>query len=556
MTDRDHGIRSRSDADQIEAERRRLNDAVRDGARGRIHYDQDPSAFLPALAELADPLNAQLPPRPTADDPATLEQATAGLPIRPLPDNAKAALDADLVATARALRAGQLRSEDLVEAALARVAERNPALAAFVAVRAEAALAPARRLDQEAARGEWRGPLHGMVLAHKDCLSRPGEPMRVGSKVDGPRSGPLPAEILNRLDAAGAIDLGSLNLNEMVAGPTGQNPWFDDCRNAHDPARISGGSSSGSATAVAARLVHGSFGSDTGGSIRLPASMNGLIGLKPTYGRISRAGSFPRAWSLDCLGPLTRTAADAALLLQATAGADPRDPTALAVAVPDYAGALATAAAGSRIALLQTDVAYHADIAQALDRFSQIVSGSFTLREPLTVPLLSACYAMADTISKVEAATLHGEWMRTQPDHYSQAVYSRTEPGLHILAVRYLETLAARASLLRDVVATAFADADILALPTVPIPVPTRVEADMEAHGRVFSVVPALTSLTRPFSYLGLPVLTLPIGRDGNGLPIGVQLVGRPFAEARLLSVAHQLLPTLASPFNDFAHQP
>jgi aspartyl-tRNA(Asn)/glutamyl-tRNA(Gln) amidotransferase subunit A len=154
---------------------------------------------------------------------------------------------------------------------------------------------------------------------------------------------------------------------------------------------------------------------------------------------------------------------------------------------------------------------------------------------------MSACYAMSDIMSKVEAATLHGQWMRENPQLYSQAVYSRTEPGLHIPAVRYLETLTARSRLLDAFLDGPMAHADVLLCPTIPVPVPTRIEADMEAKGRVFGVVPMLTCLTRPFNYLGVPVLTMPMGKDSAGMPMGVQLVGRPLGEARLLSLAHAL---------------
>ena len=450
-------------------------------------------------------------------------------------------LEASIHEVGRALREGDASAVSLCEAALARASAIQPALNAFVALHADAALAQARELDRESAAGRWRGPLHGVPLAHKDCFERAGRRTTVGSRAMDTGVGRRDASVLERLRAAGAIDLGPLNLNEAVAGPTGQNPYLGDCCNAWDPARVSGGSSSGSGTAVAAGAVHGSLGSDTGGSIRLPASMNGLFGLKPTYGRVSRAGCVPRAFSLDCVGPLARSAADCAVILHAVAGQDPRDASSAGAPVPDYVAGLSRAGVGSRLAVLATGVPLDAPIDRLFERFVELARARYGLVPERAFDALDACYAMADAISKVEAATLHGPWMRERAHDYSQAVYSRTEPGLHLPAARYVEALGARATVLQEMLAGPLRDADVLLCPTVPIPVPTRVEADMEAPGRVFGVVPRLTVLTRPFNYLGLPVLTMPMGLDDAGIPAGVQLIGRPFGEARLLAVAHAL---------------
>ncbi len=446
-----------------------------------------------------------------------------------------------IAALAAALRRGETTSRALTAAAIARAEATQPRHNAFVEIFADRALAQAGALDREAAAGRWRGPLHGIPLAHKDCFERPDAVMTVGSAVIEPQPGAALAGALARLTEAGAVDLGRLHLSEMVAGPTGQNPHLGDCRNAWDEARISGGSSSGSAVAVANGSVPGALGSDTGGSIRLPASMNGLFGLKPTYGRVTRAGCFPRAFSLDCVGPMTRTAEDAALMLQALAGPDPRDPTALDLAVPDYAARLADGGAGSRLAVLDEAGECDADVAAAFDTLRRAAAEAFGDVRTRHMPQLPLCYVLGDAVSKTETATLHGAWMAERPERYSQAVFSRTEPGLHLPATRYLEALALRGRVLETVLEESFAGVDVLMLPTTPLMVPTREEADMEAGDRVFGVVSALTRLTRPFSYLGLPVLSIPVGRDRHGMPIGAQLIGRPFAEARLLAVGARL---------------
>ena len=439
------------------------------------------------------------------------------------------------------LRAGAVTSAQLTVAALQVAEQSQPRCNAFLRLRRDAAIEAAHALDREAAAGRWRGLLHGIPLAHKDCFERAREPMTVGSAVRQIPEGRRTATVLQRLAQAGAVDLGALNLSEMVAGPTGQNPHFGDCLNARDPQRISGGSSSGSATAVAAKLIPAALGSDTGGSIRLPASVQGLFGLKPTYGRVSRQGCFPRAFSLDCVGPLARSARDCAIVLQAIAGQDSGDSTSLPADTPDYVGLLERQAAGSSIAVLDTGVTLAPAVQSAFDRFLEAAGDRYGKPPVVSYPGWSQCYSLSDICSKVEAAAFHGPWMRTEPGSYSRAVYSRTEPGLHIPAVRYLEALSIRAAILRDFIDGPFATADVLVLPTIPVEVPRRDEADMEAKGRVFDVVARLTTLTRPFSYLGLPVLSMPIGLDAAGMPVGAQLVGRPLAEGRLLAMADAL---------------
>jgi aspartyl-tRNA(Asn)/glutamyl-tRNA(Gln) amidotransferase subunit A len=518
MTPRMHGMVSRTDAGQVGVEVLRLNDAVREGVRGRIVPGSHPQDY-PGLAMR------------TRD--AVPGERTEALSSAPAADT--------LAQAAMLLRAGRITAEALTRQALARATEVQATLNPFIAIWGDRALEQARERDREFAQGRSRGPLHGIPLAHKDCFTRVGLPMTVGSKVFPDTPGDADAAVLGRLDAAGAVDLGPLNLSEMVSGPTGQNPHWGDCCNARDPQRVSGGSSSGSAVAVAAGVVYGSLGSDTGGSIRLPASMNGVYGLKPTYGLVSRRGCFPRAWTLDCIGPLARSALDCALILQAIAGHDEGDPSSLRADVPDYAAMVAGGAPGTRVAVLEGMDPYDDAIAAALEAYMARAATVYGATGRARFADLPACYAMGDVIAKVEGATMHAQWMSATPQRYSQAVYSRTEPGLHIPAVRYAEALLARAKLLEAWLEGPMAQADVLVCPTVPVQVPTRAEADMEGKGRVFGVVAAITRLTRAFNYLGLPVLSVPIGLDDNGMPIGAQLIGRPLSEGRLLAVAQAL---------------
>jgi len=525
-----HGVPSRTEPAILASELMRLNSAVRASVGDDLSPFCQPGDHQSALLQERDTSNAALPRHAQA---AEAYKSASAQPLDRL----------TLAEAARRMESGELTSEQLTAQALARATDSQPEINAFIEIWADRAMAQARAADAERARGKGRGPLHGIPLAHKDCFEIEGHAATIGSRARPAVQAKRDARAIHLLKEAGSVTIGALNLNEMVAGPTGQNPIFGDCCNALNPSRIAGGSSSGSAAAVAAGAVFASLGSDTGGSIRLPASVHGLFGLKPTYGRISRSGCFPRAFSLDCVGPLSRTAEDCAIVLQAVAGHDPEDPSSLNAAVPGYRALLDVAAENSRIAVLGLPEAEACDseISAVFNAFVARVEHLFGTVREVGFPQLSACYAMGDIISKVEAATLHSQWMRANSQAYSQAVYSRTEPGLHVPAVRYLEATMIRARVLREFLAGPMSGADIILCPTIPIPVPLRADADMEKKGSVFNVVAAITRLTRPFSYMGIPVLTMPIGMDRNGMPIGAQLIGRPLAEARLLSFAHQM---------------
>jgi aspartyl-tRNA(Asn)/glutamyl-tRNA(Gln) amidotransferase subunit A len=248
--------------------------------------------------------------------------------------------------------------------------------------------------------------------------------------------------------------------------------------------------------------------------------------------------------SLDCIGPLARTVDDCQLVFDAIAGPDIRDPSSLLQPSPDRYSSVSPESSQHRLAVLEAWGALAPDVEQAFSDFlnrAALVQGRL---QRVSGVELDTLYAMGDIISKVEAATLHGRWMQATPDRYSKAVYSRTEPGFHLSGVRYLEAIGLRARLMAEFVEQAFASADVVLFPAIPVPIPLRRDADMESGSSVFTVVPQLTRLTRPFSYLGLPVLVIPVGRDRNGMPVSAQLIGRPFAEARLFDVARRLLST------------
>ncbi|MGE0719543.1 MAG: amidase [Alphaproteobacteria bacterium] len=446
-----------------------------------------------------------------------------------------------LVALAQAIAAGDVSASEATEAALRRIAAWQPVTNAFIAIEADAARERARALDAAFARGGPVGPLHGVPLAHKDMFARAGRAMTGGTAILPGYRQDATATVLERLDAAGAVTLGTLNMSEFAAGPTGHNVHFGHSRNPWDPAHVTGGSSAGSGAAVAARMASGALGSDTGGSIRLPAAFNGLVGVKPTYGRISRAGAMPRAWSLDTVGPLTRTAADAALMTDVVAGWDPRDPTTSRLPSTAMAG-LDRPIDGVRLGLPPAEwlADATAEVAAAVTNALAVFADLGLAGSPVAPPPLEPLFAMGDAISKSEAAAVHGRWMRTRPQDYSVHVYSRTEAGFHIPATRYIEAMALRGRILRTFVAQVFTDCDVLVAPILTFPVPTIAETDEERTAAIPAMVARITRCTRPFNYLGLPAVALPIGFDAGGLPMAVQLVGRPFAEPLLLRLVHR----------------
>ncbi len=442
-----------------------------------------------------------------------------------------------LAEQAAALRDGRVSSVELTTAALERAASWQPRINAFIRIEAESALAQARASDARRAAGRASGPLDGIPLAHKDMFDRAGALATGGSRILADRRATETSTVAARLEAAGAVWLGGLNMAEFAANPVGLNPHYGAVRNPWNPDYVSGGSSSGSGAAVGARIVAGSLGSDTGGSIRLPASICGVVGLKPSYCRVSRAGVLPLAFSLDTVGPLAATAEDCALLLQAIAGPDPRDSTTQDIPVPDPA-ALAESPRGATLAVLALDGI--APELRARHEAALAVLGALGLRlVERRMDWFESLYALGDTISKCEAATIHSRWMRERPQDYSRFVFSRTEAGFHIPAPRYIEALSLRAPLLHRFVAEVLGEADALFLPSMPVPVPRIAAVDVSEGAEIARIIGAMAKLTRPFSYLGVPALSVPCGPDEAGLPVGFQLVGRPFAEGTLLRLAH-----------------
>ena len=448
----------------------------------------------------------------------------------------------DLSEVADAIAVGRITSVQATEACLARIAAWQPRTNAFLRLHKEKALEQARAMDKELAAGQRRGPLHGVPMAHKDMYYRAGEISTGGSAIRRNWVAPVTSTVLQKLDAAGVVELGFLNMAEFAAGPTGHNVHHGHCRNPWDDKRVTGGSSSGSGASVAARMVYGALGSDTGGSIRLPASACGVVGMKATYGRVSRAGAVARSWTLDHVGPLTRTVRDNARMLAVVAGHDPDDSTTSEKPVPDYEAQLEGGVRGLRIGFALPDalVPVEPQIGAAVQAAADVLGKLGAIIAPATMPDFTALYRAAEVIVKCEAAAMHRPWMEADAA-YANQVRSRMEAGFFIPATQYIDALRLRTHFVREFLGVAMDSVDAVMLPAIPFPVPTIEETDVEASGgpATLSMVARFTGLTRPFNTLGLPALSVPCGFDGNGAPIGLQLIGRPFDEALLYRIGH-----------------
>ncbi len=450
--------------------------------------------------------------------------------------------DLNLAEVATAIARRELSSLEVTCACLERISEYRDALNCIARIDPDAALKAATSADADLAAGTMRGPLHGVPLAHKDMFYRAGHISACGSRIRADFIADRTSTALARLDAAGALDIGRLNMVEFaIGGIAGHNAITGTPRNPWNKAYIPGASSSGSAVAVAARLVFGSLASDTGGSIRFPAYCCGLVGLQPTYGRVSRYGAMPLAFSLDHVGVLTRTVPDAALLLSLIAGHDDKDVASSRRQVPDYLAGLDGGIKGLRIAVTET---YFQDtvedaVRDCLEKSLDVLQSCGAEIVRVTLPKsIELAARMGALIIAAEAGAIHSRWLRERADEYGPQARARLLTGLHLPATRYLEALNLRARVFKEFAAAVFEEADVLHVPTVPMQVPIIAETDRGDDPDFMALVDRLTRYTRPFNYLGLPALAMPAGLDERGLPLGFQLVARPFDEATLLRVA------------------
>lgn len=432
---------------------------------------------------------------------------------------------------ARLVRSKSVSPVELVRAYLKRVG-RYRELNAFITVTEELALAQAREREAELYRGRWRGPLHGIPIALKDNIDTNGILTTAASGVFADRIPEADAEVVRRLKAAGAVLIGKLNMHECAFGPTSAVSHYGAVHNPWKLDHIPGGSSGGSAAAVAARLCTAALGTDTGGSIRLPAAYCGIVGLKPTYGLVSIQGVIPLAWTMDHVGPMCQTVADAALLLGAIAGYDPGDTASLKAPLPAYGSALRRKTSGLRLGTPRAlydklDVEIQETIEQALALLNKLTAGVREVQVP-TIPDLP--------IEPIEAYTFHAEYLKAertralyQPQTRELLLSGRDMPvSTYVEARRHIDRL-------RREVQDLFSTVDLLIAPTTP-ELPGTIEEARKPpreQGPPFSI-----RNTRPFNVYGLPTISIPCGFSKTGLPIGLQISGPPLAEMKVLALA------------------
>jgi aspartyl-tRNA(Asn)/glutamyl-tRNA(Gln) amidotransferase subunit A len=402
-------------------------------------------------------------------------------------------------------------------------------------------LSTAAALDAMQRAGRRLGPLHGVPLAHKDMYYRKGKLSTCGSKIRADFRPTTTATVIERLEGAGSISIGGLNMAEFAQNATGHNQHYGHCGNPWNAAYCPGGSSSGSGAAVGARLVYAALGSDTGGSIRLPASLCGVTGIKGTQTRVSRYGVMPLSFSADNVGPLARSARDCARIMSIIAGHDPRDPTSSSEPVPDYEAALTGDIRGMAIGV-PTNFFFDGvdpDVMRAFESAVEALKQLGAAIVPVTVPHMDAVVTYGSILSRVEGATIHANWMRERPQDYAIHLSARLYAGYGIPATAYLEALARRGELLKAVANDVFSKVAAFLCPTIRMKAPTLKQSDVDAGTEgAIEYFNNLSVNTRPMNYLGLPSVSLPCGLDSNGMPIGLQIQGRPFAEGTILKIA------------------
>ena len=437
------------------------------------------------------------------------------------------------------LRVGDVSPVELTSAYLDRIEALNGELGAYITVMGEQAMAQARQAESEMQVGEDKGALHGIPVAIKDIIYTEGTLTSGGSKVLADFIPDQDSTIVRRLDAAGAVLLGKLNLSEFAIGGTIDHP-FGTPRNPWNTDHTAGGSSSGSGIAAAGGLCAGALGSDTGGSVRGPAGFCGIVGLRPTYGRVTRQGVLPMCWSMDTVGPMTRTVADCALMLNAIAGRDALDATSSDASVPDYSATLDGGVSGLRIGLPTEMFEYEglaADVRDSVMRAVSVLGEQGATAEEISLPLSANSGAVFIGTADVDCATYHADWLRTRGDDYDWSTRTRLESASLVPAWAYLRAQRARELIRRELMA-ALDKYDIIILPTGPVAAPT-IEASTGRPGGYYQGRLDLgrRRYTSPAALAGLPALSIPSGFSDAGLPIGMQIIGRAFDEATLFRV-------------------
>ena len=438
------------------------------------------------------------------------------------------------------VKSGEISPVEIIDAHLSRIRATEPVLNSFITVLADEATTAARQAERDVRAGRYRGPLHGIPVGLKDLFNTGGVRTTSGSRI---YDNYIPAQdctVAARFRQAGAILLGKLNMHQFAYGPTGENPDYGHMHNPWDPERVSGGSSGGSGSAAAAGQCTITTGSDTGGSIRIPAALCGIVGLKPTYGRVSRHGLTPLAWSMDHPGPMVRTVEDAAITMNVIAGHDPNDVASANLPVPDYTAALTGEIRGLRVGVPRQYMEAPLD-----PEVRQAVNGALEQMETMGAevvevefPEFNDAAAISTTMLMAEATACFRDLLASDGSRLYESVRLRLEAGLFISAADYLRAQQGRAVFDRAA-RRLLEDVDLLAGPTEPVTAPPLLQQQVLAGEQEIGTVAALTQYTRPYNITGFPAISVPCGFSTDGMPIGLQLAARPFDEETVLRAAH-----------------
>ncbi|MGH7933981.1 MAG: amidase [Candidatus Binataceae bacterium] len=449
-------------------------------------------------------------------------------------------LSFDVAALAIKLRAKEISPVELTEAYLAQIERLDETLLAYITVTADAAREAARKAEAEITAGKWRGPFHGVPVALKDLCYTKGLLTTGGSRILDEFVPDFDCTLWARLADQGAVLLGKLNLHEFASGATTTNPHWGTCRNPYHHDSVPGGSSGGSAAAIVAKMAAATIGTDTGGSIRIPAAFCGCVVMKQTWSRVSRHGVIPLSDSLDHAGPITRTVRDAALMLQVIAGRDPHDGTSSNEPVPDYSQAFERDIKGARIGVVtELTNALSDEVAHSFHLALQHLADLGAKVEDVSIPAIEACSTIATNIMWAESFEHHEQWMRTQPRDYGFDVRRSLEAGMLTPVTNYIRSQRARAVVLAQAL-DALEGRIALVAPTASIPAP-RIDIGGRAlapGGSPVNMVTAVLRFTAPFNVTGQPALALPTGMSPEGLPLSMQVIGRPFDESSVFTVA------------------
>lgn len=444
----------------------------------------------------------------------------------------------------RLIRNREISPVEIIDAHLDRIEATEPVLNSFITLLADDARAAAKRAESEIQAGNIRSPLHGIPVGLKDLYNTGGVRTTSGSRIFDTFVPEQDCTVAARFRQAGAILLGKLNMHPFAYGPTGENEDYGHMHNPWDPEMVTGGSSGGSGSAAAAGQCTITTGSDTGGSIRIPSALCGIVGLKPTYGRVSRYGLTPLSWSLDHPGPMVRTVEDAALSMNAIAGYDPRDVASANTPIPDYTTAL-TGADGNGVKGLRIGVPKEYFEGAMDPQVSQTVRQAIGLLESMgaevtevSFPMFNDSGAISTAILMAEAAAYHRDLLKRAGEQIYPPVRLRLEAGLFISSADYLRAQQARAMHDRQA-RQLLEDVDLLAGPTEPVTAPKLLASKVMAGEQEIGTVAALTHYTRTYNLTGFPAISIPCGFSGAGMPIGLQLAGRPFDELTVLRAAH-----------------